>query len=359
MVEPQSSALTLLPYGRWERRGASAKDRQSDTDKALAVALCSLFNLDDALNHVIEFTSSEQTLRSISVDDRLTIVKRTTEWGALTGLFLIDSVLISWLRAKATTPAMLNPDTQSRFNHERLEDLLDNQLAADTGATYAKELYLSNFFLIQPLLESRLNNLSRPFNTIPIRSRGPYSVKVVTHLKDLQAQSIPIDRAYLVSCTNSRSSDIAAASTVFRAASKDGVTAKIVPGVNFHITAASLAEQQIAEDASDWKALDAGAQGTDKGCAKAYLSSPEIVAASALKGVIAGPGWYQKHEGVEKVIIGEGTGDHVADKALSIEYVLDKILAEPEAMTAASEKDLTGSEQQSDTVAARFREWKT
>lgn len=71
--------------------------------------------------------------------------------------------------------------------------------------------------------------------------------------------------------------------------------------------------------------------------AKAYLASPEIVAASALQGKIAGPGWYQKPEGVEKVIIGEGSGDHVADKALSIEDALDKIIAQAESMIAAAE----------------------
>jgi len=78
--------------------------------------------------------------------------------------------------------------------------------------------------------------------------------------------------------------------------------------------------------------------------AKAYLASPEVVAASALKGHIAGPGWYQKPEGVEKVIIGEGTGDVEADKAVSIEDALDKIIAEAESLISGAEKDFTGSE---------------
>jgi len=52
------------------------------------VALCGLFNNDDVLNHAIEFTGSEQTMKSIPVDDRLAIANMTTEWGALSGLFL-------------------------------------------------------------------------------------------------------------------------------------------------------------------------------------------------------------------------------------------------------------------------------
>ncbi|RAL61026.1 hypothetical protein DID88_010122 [Monilinia fructigena] len=79
------------------------------TGKDVIVALCGLFNSDDVLNHAIEFTGSEQTMRSLPIDDRLTIANMTTEWGALSGLFPIDSVLESWLRYKATTSAMFAP----------------------------------------------------------------------------------------------------------------------------------------------------------------------------------------------------------------------------------------------------------
>lgn len=41
--------------------------------KDVIVALCGLFNNDEVLNHAIEFTGSEETMRSLSVDDRLTI----------------------------------------------------------------------------------------------------------------------------------------------------------------------------------------------------------------------------------------------------------------------------------------------
>jgi homoaconitate hydratase len=56
------------------------------TGKDIIVALCGLFNNDEVLNHAIEFTGSEQTMRSLPVDDRLAISNMTTEWGALAGL---------------------------------------------------------------------------------------------------------------------------------------------------------------------------------------------------------------------------------------------------------------------------------
>jgi homoaconitate hydratase len=142
------------------------------------VALCGLFNNDDVLNHAIEFTGSDQTMRSIPVDDRLTIANMTTEWGALSGLFPIDSVLQQWLRAKATTSAMLNPElgAKGRFTHEKIDDLVQNQLTADPGATYAKSLYL-NLSTLAPFVA------------------GPNSVKVATPLNKLEVQDIKLDKA--------------------------------------------------------------------------------------------------------------------------------------------------------------------
>ncbi|CCT71882.1 probable homoaconitase precursor [Fusarium fujikuroi IMI 58289] len=328
------------------------------TGKDVIIALCGLFRDDQVLNHTIEFAGGE----SLTIDERLTISNMTTEWGALAGVFPVDDVLISWYRAKATTNAMFNGSSKDRINHKRIDELDQNRLSADPGATYAKELYLN------------LSTLS------PIVS-GPNSVKVATPLHKLEAENIPVNKAYLVSCTNSRASDIAAAARVFREAAKEGKPAKVAPGVEFYISAASVPEQKIAEEAGDWQVLvEAGAIPMISGCgqciglgkgllepgevgisasnrnfkgrmgstsAKAYLSSPEIVAASALQGKIAGPGWYQKPEGVEKVIIGEGSGDFVADKALSIEDALDKIINEADALIAAAEKSEGATEEAS------------
>ncbi|KAK4142470.1 uncharacterized protein C8A04DRAFT_38256 [Dichotomopilus funicola] len=330
------------------------------TGKDVIVALCGLFNNDDVLNHAIEFTGSEQTMHSIPIDDRLAIANMTTEWGALSGLFPIDEMLLSWLRAKATASAVLNPDlgAKGRFTHAKIDELISNPITADPGATYAKSLYL-NLSTLAPFVA------------------GPNSVKIATPLNKLEAQDIKINKAYLVSCTNSRASDIAAAAKVFKDAAKDGVIPKAADGVKFYIAAASILEQQAAEEAGDWQVLlQAGAVPLPSGCgpciglgtgllepgevgisasnrnfkgrmgsteAKAYLASPEVVAASALQGKIAGPGWYQKPEGVEKVIIGEGNGDHVQDKAISIEEALDKIIAQAEGMIATAEKDLGGA----------------
>ena len=235
---------------------------------------------------------------------------------------------------------------------------------------------------------------------------GPNSVKVATPLKDLEPKNLAIQKAYLVSCTNSRASDIASAAAVIRERTKDGVVPKFADGVGFYMAAASLAEQKIAEDAGDWQVLiDAGAHVLPTGCgpciglvrtlppceaigqtvltvicqgaglvekgdraisasnrnfrgrmghkdSDTYLASPEVVVASALKGKIAGPGWYQKPDGVEKVIIGEGSGDYQADKASSIEDALDKLIAEAESLISTAENTDEGESSKAEPAAA-------
>ncbi|QDS76853.1 mitochondrial Homoaconitase [Venturia effusa] len=315
------------------------------TGKDVIVALCGLFKNDEVLNHAIEFTGSEETMRSLPVDDRLTIANMTTEWGALSGLFPIDSILQAWLRSKATEYALFpGPETTAsktvtRFNHQRIDALLDDPLSADKGAKYAKYITL-NLATLSPYVS------------------GPNSVKVATPLAELEAQNMKVDRAYLVSCTNSRRSDLAAAAKVFRDAAAAGKPAKIADHVSFYIAAASLPEQQAAEEQGDWQVLlDAGAQALPSGCgpciglgtgllqpgevgvsasnrnfkgrmgstdAKAFLASPEVVAASALAGKFAGPGWYEKPAGWTGVERFEGEYNQIQER--SVEETLEALI---------------------------------
>jgi len=344
------------------------------TGKDVIVALAGLFNNDEVLNHAIEFTGSDETLRSIKVDDRLTIANMTTEWGALTGLFPIDSVLHAWLRSKATDAAMhggrsdYKDHQEQQFQHERIDKLFaatgivgkqtghifQPALAADKGAEYAKELFLD------------LSTLS-PYVS------GPNSVKVATPLAELQSQDIKVNKAYLVSCTNSRASDLAAAAKVFKdaAANNDGQIPKIPAHVNFYIAAASIPEQRAAEEQGDWQALlDAGAQPLPAGCgpciglgtgllepgevgisasnrnfkgrmgspdAKAYLASPEVVAASALSGKISGPGWYEEPAGYTGIRRGEGDGIVEEERMMTIEDMLEKAIRQAEEQIETAE----------------------
>ncbi|KAI9440145.1 hypothetical protein H4582DRAFT_1812340 [Lactarius indigo] len=274
------------------------------TGKDVIVALCGAFNKDEVLNAAIEFTGDG--VAALSIDDRLTIANMTTEWGALVGLFPVDEALIQWyeavlkkleLRTFSVDHSIPPPPEHPRINKHRLDAVRAAPLRSDPGAEYASHLVLD-------------------LGTLVPHVSGPNSVKVSTPLPDLEARRIQIQKAYLVSCTNSRASDLAAAAAVLRGR-------HIAPGVEFYVAAASSAVQREAERSGDWEALvAAGARVLPAGCgpciglgtglleegetgisatnrnykgrmghpaAQAYLASPAVVAASALKGYIASP----------------------------------------------------------------------
>lgn len=215
--------------------------------------------------------------------------------------------------------------TKDRITHEKVDQLFANPPRADPGAQYAKKLYLD------------LSTLS-PFIS------GPNSVKISTPLAELEPKKIPVNKAYILSCTNSRASDFAAAAKVFQDAAKanGGKIPKIADGVKLYIAAASMREQEFAEEEGSWQTLvEAGAIKLPASCgpciglgtglleegevgisasnrnfkgrmgsrqAQAYLGSPEVVAASALSGVISGPGSYEVPANYAGVDYGFGTG---------------------------------------------------
>jgi homoaconitate hydratase len=279
----------IPPVARVEFQG---KLRPGVTGKDVIITLCSMFNQDEVLNHAIEFTGLE-SIKSIGVDDRLAIANMTTEWGALSGLFPVDETLISWYRKRLEFHGPNHP----RITKTRIDDIETYPMEASPNANYAKYLTL---------------NLS----TLSPSISGPNSVKLSTPASVLAEKIIPIQKAYLVSCTNSRLSDLTAAADVVRGK-------KVADGVEFYIAAASSEVQRQAEDSGAWGALvDAGARTLPAGCgpciglgtgllqegevgisatnrnfkgrmgspkATAYLASPAVVAASAVAGRISSP----------------------------------------------------------------------
>ncbi|KAG6861342.1 mitochondrial Homoaconitase [Termitomyces sp. Mi166 len=276
------------------------------TGKDIIVALCGSFNKDEVLNAAIEFTGDG--VAALGVDDRLTIANMTTEWGALAGVFPIDNTLLKWydqvlskleLRtfSSSASSGIPPPPEHPRINRRRLDALRAAKLESDPDAEYSSHLVFD-------------------LSTLVPHISGPNSVKVSTPLPVLEDAHIAIQKAYLVSCTNSRVSDIAAAAAVMKGN-------KVAPGVEFYIAAASSAVQQESERLGDWDTLImAGAKVLPAGCgpciglgvglleegetgisatnrnykgrmghpkAQAYLASPAVVAASAIKGYICGP----------------------------------------------------------------------
>ncbi len=275
------------------------------TGKDVIIALCGYFNNDEVLNCAVEFTGDG--IRELSIDQRLSIANMTTEWGAVVGLFPIDNITLDWLKKRIDYIEKRGPEgvpsdadgnvSNPRLNKERLNELKKNlsKLTPDDDAFYAKELTI-DLSSIEPVVS------------------GPNSVKKYSPVSELMKKKVKIDKAYLVSCVNSRLEDIEEAAKIVKGK-------KIAPHVKFYIAAASSEIQKESERKGYWQnLLDAGAIPLPPGCgpciglgtglledgevgisatnrnfkgrmgspnAFAYLASPAVVTHSAISGYIS------------------------------------------------------------------------
>jgi len=217
-------------------------------------------------------------------------------------------LLISWLQKRETFISKrglegVPSDSDSkkgehpRINKDRIRTLCENTLTPDPDAYYT-------------------NIITVDLNTIIPCASGPGNVKTMTPVKELEHKNIKINKAYLVSCVNSRTSDISEAASVI-----DGN--HIHPEVDFYIAAASKEVEDECKKAGYWDILiNAGAKALIPGCgpciglgegllneneigisatnrnfkgrmghpsAEVYLASPMVVAASAINGKISLP----------------------------------------------------------------------
>jgi homoaconitate hydratase len=262
------------------------------TGKDVIVTLCGLYNREEVLNAAVEFTGPG--VASLSMDARLTVANMSTEWGTLVGWFPVDEVTLRYLEARNQE---LRAQGVTRIPEESVEQWRTNPPAPDKDATYAGRITL-NLAEVTPHVS------------------GPDTVQVMQSVAEIAKKKVAIQKAYLVSCVNSRLEDLEAAAKVLRGK-------KVAEGVQFYLAAASRAVQEQAEKRGVWQTLlDAGAHPLPSGCgpciglgaglleagevgisatnrnfkgrmgsrdAQCYLGSPEVVAASAVAGYICGP----------------------------------------------------------------------
>ena len=262
------------------------------TGKDVIVTLCGLYNQGEVLNAAVEFVGPG--VATLSMDERMSISNMTTEWGALVGWFPADEVTLAYLRERG---AKLTALGVRRCDDPALERWSRAPLGPDEGAVCAGRIELD-------------------LSEVSPHVSGPDTVQIATPLAELEQQRIAVQKAYLISCVNSRLSDIIAAAKVIEGR-------KVRAGVELYVAAASKEVQEDAEAAGAWQALlEAGAKPLPPGCgpciglgagllepgevgisstnrnfkgrmgsrdAKCYLASPEVVVASALKGYIAAP----------------------------------------------------------------------
>ena len=259
--------------------------------KDVIITLCGLYNHDEALNAALEF--SGPGVASLSMDARFSIANMSTEWGALACWFPVDGVTIRYLE---NAHRKLQEQGVERFTAEDIERWRKAPPRPDPDAVYSARITLD-------------------LTQVTPHVSGPDTVQTMRSIAEIEKQKIAIQKAYLLSCANSRLEDLEAAAWVL-------CGNKVASSVKFYIGAASAWVQKEAERRGVWQALlDAGAIPLPPSCgpciglgtgllekgeigisatnrnfkgrmgsddAQCFLASPEVVAASALAGYIRG-----------------------------------------------------------------------
>ena len=245
------------------------------------------------------------TLRDLSLDGRFTLCNMAVEYSAFTALIAPDEKVFEFLEGRPYAP---NPLPISEWN----------TLRSDADAEFERELHID-----ASRIRPRVTWGTSPEHGIPIEESVPEprdmdAEKAIEYM-DLAPgtvmKDLSIDAAFIGSCTNSRLSDLRASAEILRGRRvAEGVAAVCVPG-STQVKRAAEAEgiDRIFREAGfEWResgcsmcfyaggetfgpgkrvvtSTNRNFEGRQGPGVRSHLASPQVVAASAVRGQISSP----------------------------------------------------------------------
>lgn len=271
------------------------------TAKDLALHILAEHGAAGGAGHAVEYAGA--AVEALAMEARFTLCNMATEFGAFCALIAPDDVTFDWLKGRRYAP----PDWRAAVADWRglrtcADAAFDREIAVDGAA-------------VQPMLSWGTS----PAQSLPLEARVPGDTAAAgarAYMGLAAGQpllGLPIDAAFIGSCTNSRLPDLARAAAIVKGRRvAAGVRAIVVPG-----------SRQVKRDAEalglDAVFANAGFEWRDSGCSmcfyaggesfgpqqrvisstnrnfesrqgpgtRTHIASPETVAASAIEGRIA------------------------------------------------------------------------
>jgi 3-isopropylmalate/(R)-2-methylmalate dehydratase large subunit len=240
--------------------------RRGVTSKDLILFLIGKLSTSGGTGYVLEYTG--EAIRSLSMEQRMTICNMSIEAGARAGLIAPDETTFEYLRGREFAPKNFAAAV------ERWK-----QLPTDPGATYDR-VEIFDAVDIAPQITWGTN----PGQVVRVDARVPdpndfaeeserKSAAAALEYMDLKAgtpmKDIQIDRVFIGSCTNSRIQDLRAAAEVVRGKKVyDRVGAMVVPG-------SGIVKQQAEQEGLDGIFIEAGFEWREAGCSMCLAMNPD------------------------------------------------------------------------------------
>ena len=242
--------------------GVSAKD--------LALGIIGKIGTDGATGYVIEYAG--EAVRNLTMEGRMTLCNMSIEAGARAGMIAPDETTFAYLEGRRFAPQGESWNAAVHYWQT---------LRSDDDAVFDRVVTID-----ANLLEPFVTWGTSPGMVVPITSHVPDPADAKT-LADRQAaeraleymaltprmniQDIPINRAFIGSCTNARIEDLRAAARVVKGYQiNSSVTALVVPG--------SYEVKRAAErEGLDRVFSEAGFEWREPGCSMCLGMNPDIL----------------------------------------------------------------------------------
>jgi 3-isopropylmalate/(R)-2-methylmalate dehydratase large subunit len=233
-------------------RGVTAKD--------VVLAVIGRIGTAGGTGYAIEFSGS--TIRSMSMEGRMTVCNMAIEAGARSGMVAVDDITLAYLKGRPMSPT--GPDWDRAVAYWRT-------LRSDDGAQFDADIRIDATLLVPHVtwgtspemvlgIEDRVPDPDREKDAT--RREGMERALVYMGLQpNTPINQVKIDKVFIGSCTNSRIEDLRDAAAVVkgRRRAANVKLAMVVPG-------SGLVKAQAEAEGLDKVFRDAGFEWREPGC---------------------------------------------------------------------------------------------
>ena len=242
------------------------------TAKDMILYLIGQISAAGGTGYVLEYTGS--TVRSLSMEERMTVCNMSIEAGARAGMIAPDETTFEYIRGREFAPQGAEFDAA-------IEKWA--AFAGDEGAAFDRsQTYSASDIAPQISWGTNPGQVMSVTDTVPNPAdvsdpSEQKSAESALEYMDLKAGTpivdVPIDRVFIGSCTNGRIEDLRAAAAVLKGHKiSDRVSAMVVPG-------SGQVKRQAESEGLDKIFVEAGMEWRNAGCSMCLGMNPDQLSA--------------------------------------------------------------------------------
>ena len=240
------------------------------TAKDLILSIIGYIGAAGGMGTVIEYRGAAIT--SLTMEERMTICNMSIEGGARAGLIAPDETTFRYVRGRKYAPKSEALEEAEKYWRE---------LQTDSKATFDRSIRLDaakmkpqvTWGTSPAMVTDVTGSIPTPedFQDPLMRKAAARALEYMDLKPGTPIQSIKVDRVFIGSCTNSRITDLVAASKVIKGRKvAPGVRAMVVPG-------SQMIKYQAEAQGLDRIFLEAGFEWRESGCSMCLGMNPDIL----------------------------------------------------------------------------------